>query len=117
MVKLRVFSPNSSCALLRNIPFRNRVLLRLGSTTPLVSRYKYLELNTIEGVKTSGNKISMKRAFDEAGIIHSEWICSSKRARVYDFLKSIKFSLLSTSIRLKEKHLLYRQLGNIRKYM
>ncbi|MEG1495446.1 MAG: hypothetical protein RRZ84_07795 [Romboutsia sp.] len=76
MFRLRIFSPNASCAPLRSIPFNQRVLLRLGSTTPLVSKYKYLELNTINGVKTSANKITMKKAFDAAKISHSEWITS-----------------------------------------
>lgn len=86
MRKLRVFSPNKSCAPLRNILFKQRVLLRLGSTTPLISKYKYLELNTIEGVRISANKILMKKAFDEAHISHSEWINSSKKNDIREFL-------------------------------
>lgn len=86
MYKLRVFSPNKSCAPLRNIPFNQRVLLRLGSTTPLVSKYKYLEINTIEGIRISANKIRMKQAFDAAGISHSEWIHSSNKKDILDFV-------------------------------
>lgn len=82
---LRVFSPNKSCAPLRSIPFHRRVLLRLGSTTPLVSKYKYLEINTIEGVRTSANKITMKKAFDKSKINHSEWINSSDKNKILDF--------------------------------
>lgn len=107
MVKLRVFSPNSSCAPLRNVLFRQRVLLRLGSTTPLVSKYKYLELNTVEGVKTSGNKISMKRAFDRAGIVHSEWICSTKRADIYSFFNKHKILIAKHKHSSKGKNIYY----------
>ena len=73
MHKLRVFSPNQSCAPLRNLEFPNRILLRLGSTTPLNSKYKYLELNSIDGVRVSANKIYMKSVFADVNIHHSEW--------------------------------------------
>lgn len=85
MFRLRVFSPNKSCAPLRSIPFSRRVLLRLGSTTELVSKYKYLEINTIAGVRTSANKITMKRAFDVANIKHSEWISSTNKEAIRKF--------------------------------
>lgn len=74
MFKLRVFSPNKSCAPLRNVLFNKRILLRLGSTTPLISKHKYLEINTIKGIKISANKLIMKHYFDKARINHSEWI-------------------------------------------
>lgn len=107
MFKLRVFSPNKSCAPLRSIPFNRRVLLRLGSTTPLVSKYKYLELNTIEGVKTSGNKIAMKRAFDKAIISHSEWISSSNKAAIYEFLAIHKILIAKHKHSSKGKNIYY----------
>ena len=43
MYNLRIFSPNKSCAPLRNLQFNRRVFLRFGSTTPLVSKFKYFE--------------------------------------------------------------------------
>lgn len=98
MYKLRVFSPNKSCAPLRSIPFRKRVLLRLGSTTPLVSKYKYLEINTTEGIRISANKISMKKAFDKARIHHSEWISSSNKQEI------IKFFNLHKILIAKHRH-------------
>ena len=85
MFRLRDFSPNASCAPLRSIPFNKRVLLRLGSTTPLVSKYKYLEINTIEGIRTSANKITMKKAFDRSHINHSEWINSINKNKILEF--------------------------------
>lgn len=90
MHNLRVFSPNNSCAPLRSIPFNKRVLLRLGSTTPLVSKYNYLEINTIEGIKISSNKILMKQAFDKAQIHHSEWINSNNIKIINNFYKTYK---------------------------
>lgn len=90
MYKLRVFSPNKSCAPLRCIKLNQRVLLRFGSTTPLVSKYKYLEINSIDGVKISANKIKMKKAFDKAGIKHSEWIRSSDINKIIEFFYTHK---------------------------
>lgn len=90
MYKLRVFSPNKSCAPLRNLKLHNRVLLRLGSTTPLVSKFKYIELNTIKGVQISANKIHMKKAFDKAHVTHSEWISSKDVNVIIDFVKKHK---------------------------
>lgn len=107
MFKLRVFSPNTSCAPLRSIPFNRRVLLRLGSTTPLVSKYDYLEINTIEGVRMSGNKIAMKRAFDRANIIHSEWISSSNKANIYKFLALHKIIIAKHKHSSKGKNIYY----------
>lgn len=107
MLKLRVFSPNTSCAPLRSIPFNQRVLLRLGSTTPLISKYKYLEINTIEGVKTSGNKILMKRAFDKAGISHSEWISSSDKASVHEFFNCHKILIAKHKHSSKGQNIYY----------
>lgn len=78
---LKVRSKNASCAPLRRcIQTKKPVVLRLGSTTPLdeIFRPKYLkdaiEINSIEGCITSGNKIKMKKAFDEAKVITAEWM-------------------------------------------
>lgn len=90
MYKLRVFSPNSSCAPLRNMILPKRILLRLGSTTPLISKFKYIELNSIDGIRKSANKILMKKCFDEAGIHHSEWINSVKENNIIEFFKEHK---------------------------
>lgn len=107
MFKLRVFSPNTSCAPLRSIPFNQRVLLRLGSITPLVSKYKYLEINTIEGIKISGNKIAMKRAFDKASVIHSEWINSASKSDIRKFLNLHKILIAKHKHSSKGKNIYY----------
>lgn len=94
MHNLRVFSPNKSCAPLREIPLNKRVLLRLGSTTPLISKFKYIELNSIEGVKTSANKIKMKAIFDLAEIPHSEWLNTRQVAKIKDFYAEHKIIIV-----------------------
>lgn len=106
-MNLRVFSPNKSCAPLRNIPIRNKILLRLGSTTPLISKYKYLELNTIEGVKISANKILMKKAFDNAKVKHSEWINSSSKDIIRDFLSKHKIIIAKHKHSSQGKNIYY----------
>lgn len=90
MYNLRIFSPNKSCAPLRNLQFNRRIFLRFGSTTPLVSKFKYFELNTIEGVRMSSNKIIMKRIFDEQNIHHSDWISSSNIHHIINFFNKHK---------------------------
>lgn len=90
MHKLRVFSPNHSCAPLRNIVFNKRILFRFGSTTPLVSKYKYLEINSIEGVIASSNKITMKKVFDKLNIHHSKWINSTNKQLIVNFFDKYK---------------------------
>lgn len=107
MYKLRVFSPNKSCAPLRNLLFNKRVLLRLGSTTPLVSKFKYLEINTIEGVRISSNKITMKKAFDQADIKHSEWISSSKKNDIIDFYNKHKILIAKHKHSSQGKNIYY----------
>lgn len=90
MYNLRIFSPNKSCAPLRNLQFNRRVFLRFGSTTPLVSKFKYFELNSIEGVRMSSNKIIMKRIFDEQNIHHSNWISSDNPHLIINFFNKYK---------------------------
>lgn len=94
MYRLRVFSPNKSCAPLREVMLKQRVLLRLGSTTPLVSKFKYLELNSIRGVKISSDKRQMKAAFDSAKIHHSEWINTSNVKKIKDFFNANKIVIV-----------------------
>lgn len=107
MYRLRVFSPNKSCAPLRNILFNRRVLLRLGSTTPLISKYKYLELNTIRGIKASANKITMKQAFDTSDIKHSEWINGFNKNAVIDFFLKYKIIIAKHKHSSKGKNIYY----------
>lgn len=113
MYKLRVFSPNKSCAPLRDLLLSKRVLLRLGSTTPLVSRFKYIELNSIEGVRISANKILMKTAFDKANINHSEWICSKNINIIKDFVKTHKIVIAKHYHSSKGEGIYYIDSNNI----
>lgn len=107
MYKLRVFSPNKSCSPLRGIPFYKRILLRLGSTSPLNSKYKYLELNTIKGVRISANKILMKEAFDRCAINHSEWINSSDKKEINNFFEDNKILIVKHRHSSKGKNIYY----------
>lgn len=107
MHKLRVFSPNKSCAPLRNLLFSKRILLRLGSTTPLISKFKYLEINSIEGVRTSANKITMKKAFDSANIRHSEWINSASKDNIRNFYNKHKILIAKHKHSSKGKDIYY----------
>lgn len=78
---LKIRSKNHTANGLRRTVRSNKLaVLRLGSTTPTQDIFPNVrdlttvtEINTVEGCKISGNKIKMKEAFDEAGVIHSEW--------------------------------------------
>lgn len=79
---LKIRSKNTSCAPLRKcIKTKKPVVLRLGSTTPLVQIFKKhpeyinkcVEINSIEGCIISGNKYKMKTAFDEAEVKTAKW--------------------------------------------
>lgn len=107
MFKLRIFSKNTSCAPLRNILFNRRILLRLGSTTPLISKYKYLEINTVEGIKISSNKIAMKKAFDKANICHSEWINSNNKTDIIKFFNIHKIIIAKYKYSSKGNNIYY----------
>lgn len=88
--KIRIFSPNHSCAPLRKVRVKTRTLLRFGSITPLHSKYKYRELNSIEGIRISSNKIKMKQAFDKVKIHHSEWLNTTNINKALEFIKQHK---------------------------
>lgn len=49
-----------------------RVLVRLGSTTEATINYQ-LEINSINSIRTSSNKLRMKEAFDRAGVKTAPW--------------------------------------------
>jgi D-alanine-D-alanine ligase-like ATP-grasp enzyme len=53
------------------LPFRS--VIRLGSTTPSNPRLNRIELNSIESVKISSNKLLMKQKFTEAGVKTADW--------------------------------------------
>jgi hypothetical protein len=70
-----IFSRHPSHSPLRKsgelLPFRS--VMRLGSTTPSNPRLNRIELNSIESVKISSNKLLMKRKFTEAGVQTANW--------------------------------------------
>lgn len=107
MYRLRVFSPNHSCAALRAVRLDQRVLLRLGSTTPLVSKYKYLELNSIKGVKVSSNKILMKKCFDDVQARHSDYIYTSNVKHLKEFFNKHKILIAKHKHSCKGKGIYY----------
>ena len=73
---LRVRSRNKTCAPLRQLIFNKRVIYRMGSVTPteaITKRKDYLEINTAEACKISGNKILMKERFTHAKLPTAAW--------------------------------------------
>ena len=73
---LRVRSRNKSCAPLRDLEFSKRAILRLGSTTKtsqITKRKDYIEINSAEACRISGNKTLMKQRFTHAKIRTAPW--------------------------------------------
>lgn len=69
---LRVFSRHNTIEPLKGSVLikGERVVYRHGSTTQgEIQR----EINSVEAVKTSADKLLMKRAFDKAGVFHAPW--------------------------------------------
>ena len=74
--KLQVRSKNHSCRPLSTIVLPRPTIVRCGSTTPtnqITRRANVLELNTPEACRISGNKITMKKKFVEAGVKTAEY--------------------------------------------
>jgi glutathione synthase/RimK-type ligase-like ATP-grasp enzyme len=79
-VKLRSKNPSASKlrSMLRSIRCNNPFLVRLGSRTPLAEIFprnnsRVIELNTIEAIENSRNKLRMKACFNTEGISHAKW--------------------------------------------
>lgn len=67
---------NFSCKPLKQLLFPIRVIYRMGSTTPTnqITRFRnYIELNTAEACKLSGDKILMKKRFTRSNIPTAPW--------------------------------------------
>ena len=74
-VKIRSRHPSHS-VLRRKISTLYNVIFRLGSTTPtseITKNPNVIEINTVEAVKNSANKLLMKQCFTEAGIKTADW--------------------------------------------
>jgi glutathione synthase/RimK-type ligase-like ATP-grasp enzyme len=84
------------------LPFKS--LVRFGSITTIKDTVSEggdrIEINTVEAVKNSSNKLKMKQCFDADNIISADWIhtsiCSS--AEFDDWFNSIKFPVISKSL-------------------
>lgn len=79
---VQIRSKNDTADALRGkVACKVRTVLRLGSTTPIEKIFpkgvrlgrEIHEINSIQGCINSGNKITMKKLFDEAGVKSSEW--------------------------------------------
>lgn len=54
------------------MPFRSRI--RLGSTTEINDRHSVVELNSIDAIKNSSNKLLMKQCFHREKVNTSKWV-------------------------------------------
>lgn len=73
---IRLRSRNTSCSPLRLLEVPKRTIYRMGSTTPtekITRRTDYIEINSPEGCKISGDKILMKLKFAENDIPTAEY--------------------------------------------
>jgi hypothetical protein len=75
---LHVRTRHPSHGILRRNPllrtFGKRILLRLGSITQLNGIRPYnLEINSVDGIKNSSDKLKMKKCFDLAKVSHCFW--------------------------------------------
>ena len=94
MLHLIVRSRNFSCKPLREIEVKRRTILRLGSTTPTATiarennyKGKYIEINSEEACRNSGDKRIMKKHFLHAGVPTAEFfIFTDKCKNPYDKL-------------------------------
>lgn len=75
-VSVRSRHPSHS-AIRRKIETNHNVVFRLGSTTPTSEVFKtaknVIEINTVQAVTNSANKLLMKRKFAEAGVLTADW--------------------------------------------
>lgn len=79
-IKIRTRHP-SQMPLRKLLPMSPvRAMVRFGSSTPVAEVYPkfagkrpIVEINSVDAVKVSANKLLMKKAFTEAGVITSDW--------------------------------------------
>ena len=74
MYKLKVFSRHGTHNMLREsgLMFDKKTLIRLGSETIPRRRFE-VEINSVDAIKTSANKLFMKQDFTRAGVNTSNW--------------------------------------------
>lgn len=76
MFRTRVFSRHPSHNVLRNhlVRLPTRSLIRLGSKTVLNDGRNRVELNSVESINISSNKLLMKRKFNEVEVPTAPWV-------------------------------------------
>ena len=85
---LRILSRHPSVEPLRKCisTKKKKIVYRHGSTT--FGDFEY-EINSVDSVKISSDKLKMKQCFDKAEVSHAEW--TILQPNISEFLKKIKF--------------------------
>lgn len=84
----KVFSRHPSHNNLRSeLPlFRFKSIIRLGSTTSGAIFKPQIEINSIQGIQNSANKLLMKQCFNQAGVKTADWYSFNSFEPVITFL-------------------------------
>lgn len=106
MYKVQIRSRHPSHAPLRlELPkFKYKTVIRLGSTTPykdtIANGGKRIELNNVEAVTNSSNKLLMKNCFNEHNVLTADWIHNSicSELEFEQWFKNISFPIISKFI-------------------
>jgi len=113
---LRIFSRHPSTEKIRHkilVP-KVKAVYRHGSTT--VSNFEY-EVNSIDCIKNSADKLLMKKCFDKAEVHHAPWFhmseIESKKKEFEEFLKKIDFEKDKESFLIIKNRWGYRGVGEI----
>lgn len=105
---LRIRTRNVSCAPLKALQVPRRTIYRMGSVTPtekITSRTDYLEINSPEGCKISGDKILMKQRFVENEVPTAEYTIINQDESIEDFkTRLIDFLNQWKRMIIKHKH-------------
>lgn len=101
MFTTRIRSRHPSHDPLRDMLPKQRVrsVVRLGSTTEVVLRKGTIEVNTVEAIKNSANKLRMKNCFQEGTVKTAEWVPASTP---YKITKSEKTNQMTGSANGKD---------------
>ena len=80
------------------MPFRSRI--RLGSTNELrkPDEFPVVELNSIEAIKNSSNKLRMKSCFTEKGVKTADWWMLRQDMINLEYLSGLPFPIISKSL-------------------
>lgn len=112
---LRIFSRHPSTSTIRNnIPIKGKkVVYRHGSTTE--GNFEY-EINSVESVKNSADKLKMKECFDKAEVHQAQWLplidFSFDKKKFTEFLNKLEFGKDKESFIIIKHRLGSRGTGN-----